>query len=370
MSDTGATQLAKAIEAVCKRCGPVRVMEVCGTHTVSLFRGGVRSMLPPDLKLVSGPGCPVCVSSQGYIDAACALASKPDVTVCTYGDMMRVPGRLGSLQDRKAQGGQVRVVYSPLDAVKLAAADSGTEVVFLAVGFETTAPGHAAAVIEAKRLGLKNFSLLTAQKLVIPAMRALLDVGDVPIDGFLCPGHVSVIIGAGAYQPIADHYRKPCVVAGFEPVQMLQGLLRIVEMVEAAEAGVENVYEVAVSTSGNDIAVRLLDEVFTAGDEVWRAMGVIPRSGLSLRDAYRDFDALARFDLQVGPDYEPPGCRCGEVIQGKLDPKNCALFAHTCTPTTPVGPCMVSSEGTCAAAFKYDRPGIGNAHGRVEREPC
>ncbi|GMU21633.1 MAG: hydrogenase formation protein HypD [Phycisphaerae bacterium] len=353
--------LIKKIHSACRGIPPVRIMEVCGTHTVSLFRSGVKSLLPENVKLISGPGCPVCVTSQGYIDAACALAGRPEVTVCTYGDMVRVPGRAGSLERQRAQGAQVRVVYSPRDAVSYAQAHPERQVVFLGVGFETTAPATAAAVLEAKRLGLDNFYVLTAHKLVIPAMSALLSAGDVPVDGFLCPGHVSVVIGADAYRPIVEQYGKPCVVAGFEPDQMLRGILHLVSQIARREARLENVYPVAVSSLGNQPALKCLLDTFEPADAVWRAMGTIPSSGLTLRSAYRRFDAAQRFNLVVDEDYDPPGCRCGEVIQGKVEPADCPLFGRTCTPLEPVGPCMVSSEGTCAAWYKYGRHGTDRA---------
>lgn len=350
-NETGS--LVERIRGVCAEMGPVRIMEICGTHTVSLFRTGIKSMLPASLKLVSGPGCPVCVTSQGYIDAACALAAQPGVTVCTYGDMVRVPGQTGSLEQKQADGANIVVVYSARDAVKLAERHPGREVVFLAVGFETTAPATAAAVLEAEAKGLANFTVLAGHKLVIPAMAALLAAGDVPIDGFLCPGHVSIIIGAQAYKPIVDLHRKPCVVTGFEAENMLLGILRIVEQLRAGEARLENVYRVAVSDEGNVAARQCMERVLEPGDTVWRAMGTIAESGLVLRQRYRRYDALLRFGLTIGPDYDPPGCRCGEVIQGKVEPSECLLFGTRCTPIQPVGPCMVSSEGTCAAWYKY-----------------
>ncbi len=331
----------------------MQIMEVCGTHTVSLFRSGVKSMLPAGVRLLSGPGCPVCVTSQGYIDAACDLAGRQGVTVCTYGDMVRVPGRLGSLAERRGQGGHVVVVYSTRDALRYAAAHPAEQVVFLAVGFETTAPATAAAVLEARRLGLANFTVLTAHKLVVPAMLALLAEGQVPIRGFLCPGHVSVIIGAAAYEPIVRQFAKPCVVAGFEPPQMLQGILHIARQVAAGQACVENVYGVAVSARGNPAALKLLEEAFAISDAVWRAIGVIPASGLELRAELADFDAARRFDLDLSANDEAPGCLCGQVIQGKVTPADCPLFGQACTPMHAIGPCMVSSEGTCAAWYKY-----------------
>ena len=357
----GVRELADRIAEVAGGLGSIQLMEVCGTHTVALFRTGVKSLLPPALRLVSGPGCPVCVTPQGYIDAACELASRPEVLICTYGDMVRVPGRTGSLERQQACGAAVKVVYSARDAVRLAQKRPQCAVVFLAVGFETTAPATAAAILEADAAGLENFFVLLGHKLVVPAMLALLSAGDVPIDGFLCPGHVSVVIGAKAYQPIVDVYRKPCVVAGFEPEQMMTGILHLVEQVARREARVENVYGVAVRDQGNAVARKWMYKVLEPAPSVWRAIGTIPDSGLILREPYRRFDALGRFGLTIGPDYDPPGCRCGEVIQGKTDPAGCPLFANECTPAKPVGPCMVSSEGTCSAWYKYGRGGASCA---------
>lgn len=339
------------------RLGPVRLMEICGTHTVSLFRTGVKSLIPSNVRMISGPGCPVCVTSQGYIDAACELAARPEITICTYGDMLRVPGQTGSLEERRAGGAEIVVCYSTRDAVRYAIAHPTRQVVFLAVGFETTAPATAAAVVEAEKRRLHNFTVLVSHKLVIPAMTALLSAGDVLIDGFLCPGHVSVVIGAESYRPIVEEYGKSCVVAGFEPDQMLAGIVRLLELIESGVAALDNVYGVAVDGEGSVPARQWLSEVFEPSDTTWRAMGGIPRSGLELRDRYRQFDALHRFGLTIGTDYDPPGCRCGEVIQGKLDPVECPLFAAGCSPRHPIGPCMVSSEGTCAAWFKYQLPG-------------
>jgi len=353
MNDNPTKQLIDRIEDLSRKTGPIQLMEVCGTHTVSLFRSGVKSLMPESVRLVSGPGCPVCVTSQGYIDGACELAGRENVTVCTYGDMVRVPGRLGSLEGKRASGAQVVVVYSARDAVKYAAGHRDREVVFLAVGFETTAPATAAAVLEANRQQLDNFSVLMGHKLVIPVMAALLSAGDVPIDGFLLPGHVSVIIGVEAYRPVVEDYGKPCVVVGFEPVQMLKGIVELLEQIAAGTPQLANVYGVAVRPEGNRVALKTMDDVFEPGDAIWRAMGTIPASGLELRPPYRRFDAASRFDLNIEADYDPPGCRCGDVIQGKLEPADCPLFGKTCTPMKPIGPCMVSSEGTCSAWYKY-----------------
>ncbi len=347
-------QLIARIEAACGKTRP-RIMEVCGTHTVSLFRSGVKSLLPKELELISGPGCPVCVTSQGYIDAACELAMQDGVTVCTYGDMVRVPGRSGSLADMRAGGGRVQVVYSARNALQHALANPQERVVFLGIGFETTAPITAATILEAEQKDARNFFVLEGHKLAVPVMLALLSAGDVPIDGFLCPGHVSVIIGSDAYRPIVDMHHKACTIAGFEPIQMLKGIASLCEQVSAGRAQVENVYGVAVSAQGNVVARQWLDKVFEPASAVWRALGTIDASGLELRPQYKRFDAADQFGVEIGDDYEPAGCRCGDVIQGKANPAQCGLFATTCTPINPIGPCMVSSEGTCAAWYKYNR---------------
>lgn len=333
----------------------IQIMEVCGTHTVAAFRSGIRSMLPANLRLISGPGCPVCVTAQRHIDAAIELATIPNVIVATYGDMLRVPGRLGSLEKQRASGADVRVVTSALRALELARRFPSAQVVFLGVGFETTAPATAATILEAKREGICNFSVLMSHKLVGPVMSALLSTGDVPIDGFLCPGHVSVIIGANAYRQVAARFGKPCVVGGFEPEQMLKALVYLVRQIEQGVARVENVYSAVVSDEGNATARALLQQVFVQADAPWRELGVIPMSGYELAPAYRSFDALRRFGLTLGEDVDDPACRCGDVILGRIDPPACRLFGRKCTPLNPIGPCMVSSEGTCATWYKYKR---------------
>lgn len=346
-------QLAARLQAVCDDAEPMAFMEVCGTHTVALFRTGLKSLLPPALRLVSGPGCPVCVTAQGYIDAAIALAREPGVTVATYGDMVRVPGESGSLAQARAAGGEILVCYGARDAVAHARAHPERQVVFLAVGFETTAPGSAVAVLEAAAAGLENFSILPGHKLVVPAMTALLAAGTVPLQGFLCPGHVSVIIGSQAYAPLVERFAKSCVVAGFEPDSMLRGLLRLAEAARDGTPVLDNTYAGVVAPEGNPQARAIVDRVFTPADATWRAMGVIPDSGLTLRAAYAGFDARTRFGVEVDADCHAPGCRCGEVIQGRCEPAQCGLFGTTCTPIRPIGPCMVSSEGTCAAWYRY-----------------
>ena len=344
---------------LCGRVGRrISIMEVCGTHTVSIFRSGLRALLPDNLRLVSGPGCPVCVTAQRHIDAALDLAVQPGAILVTYGDMLRVPGRHGSLERLRATGADIRVVNSARTALDFARATPQRAVVFLGVGFETTAPATAATVLEAQRGGIRNFSVLMCHKLVVPTMRALLDAGDVPLDGFLAPGHVSVIIGAAAYQPIATGYGRPVVVAGFEPEQVLRGLVALVRQMVEQRSAVENVYSAVVTDSGNRVAQELVARVFVTADAPWRELGVIRQSGLELGSEFRTFDALQRFNVTVGADEDHPACRCGEVITGKAEPAECTAFGTVCTPLNPIGPCMVSSEGTCAAWYKYGRTSL------------
>lgn len=345
--------IAASIQKLMKGQRELRFMEICGTHTVSLFRSGVKSLLPPSIRLVSGPGCPVCVTPQGYLDAACELALESRATILSYGDMVRVPGSKGSLDQAHSLGARVEVVYSARAAVRYAAQHPQEEVVFLAVGFETTAPASAVTVLEARNAGLKNLSLLVGHKTVLPAMRALLADGSATLDGFLCPGHVSVIIGTRVYEPIVKQYARGCVVAGFESESMLNAIERLVTMALTESHAVANCYPSAVRPEGNLQALSLMARVFVTVDTTWRAMGTIPDSGLGLREEFAEFDAARRFDLEVDADSQPAGCRCGEVIQGKITPDQCSLFRSRCTPASPVGPCMVSSEGSCAAWYKY-----------------
>lgn len=344
------------------------LMEICGTHTVSLFRSGVKSLLPASLRLVSGPGCPVCVTPVGYLDAACELALREGVSILSYGDMMRVPGTSLSLAESRAMGARVEVVYSARSAVRYAMEHPGEQVVFLALGFETTTPASALAVLEARAAGLRNFSLLVGHKRVLPAMHALLEDPSLPLDGFLCPGHVSVVIGTRVYENIARSYAKACVVAGFEAESMLCAIERLVAMALSGRPAVENCYPVAVRPEGNRLALELIDRVFEPSDTTWRALGVLPESGLQLRTEFADYDAAQRFGLSLEADSHPPGCRCGEVICGKITPDACPLFRVACTPSDPVGPCMVSSEGSCAAWFKYTGATVREASSLTMRE--
>ena len=337
---------------------PITLMEVCGTHTVAIFRHGVRQLLPKGVRLLSGPGCPVCVTPNIEIDQAIALAGVPGVTLTTFGDMLRVPGSRASLQQARAAGADVRVVYSPLDAVRLAQATPDRQVVFFAVGFETTSPAVAGALAEAKRLGLPNFSAYSAHKVIPPAMRLLLESGEVRVDGFICPGHVSAIIGAEPYVFIAREFNVPCVIAGFEPLDILFAIDMLVAQAVAVRAGtapakVEIQYRRTVHWGGNPAALECLNTVFQVRDAAWRGIGVIPNSGLAFRPEYSDYDASTRFPIDVPPAREHPGCLCGDVLRGAIEPPACKLFGKGCTPEHPIGPCMVSTEGTCAAWYLY-----------------
>jgi len=348
-----ASKMADRIKAICTK--PARFMEICGTHTVAIFKHGIREVLPDHIDLVSGPGCPVCVTATRDIDKAIKLARIPDVIVTTFGDMVRVPGSESSLQREKGRGADVRMVYSTMDALEIARQNPEKKVVFLGVGFETTAPTIAAAVVAAEAEGMENFSVLSSHKLLPPAMDALLSGGELDVSGFMCPGHVSTIIGTTAYEAVASQYHTPCVVMGFEPLDILQGIYMLVSQMEAGEARVEIQYRRAVAPEGNLNALKTMGRVFEPCDAPWRGLGVIPKSGLALRQAYGPLDAEALFDLDV-PDFpEPPGCKCGDILRGVKTPTDCKLFRIVCTPENPVGPCMVSSEGTCAAYYKYSR---------------
>jgi len=347
-------QIRRSVDALAARRRGAQIMEVCGTHTMAIARNGLRTLLPAELKLISGPGCPVCVTGQGYIDQALLLAETDGVVIATYGDMVRVPGQAGSLAEARAAGAVVEVVYSADQAVELAIRRPDVQVVFLGVGFETTAPGTALAIRRAQAEGVANFSVLAAHKVMLPAMRALLGADDVRVDGYLCPGHVSVILGWRAYEPLVREFGRPCVVAGFEPLGVLAGIAEILSQLVADRPAACTVYP-PVSPDGNVAALQLLDEVFAPADAEWRGLGVIGGSGLAIRDELAAFDAVRRFDVPHIESPEMPGCRCGDIISGRCSPFECTLFAKRCNPRDPVGPCMVSSEGACAAAYKYDR---------------
>lgn len=341
------------MDAACKALGrQINIMEVCGTHTVAIFRNGIRSTLPKRLKLLSGPGCPVCVTDQSYIDIVLQIADRDDCIIATYGDMIRVPGKGGSLETKHTKA-NVKIVLSSEDALQLAKDNPKKTVVFVAVGFETTAPATAVVVKEAAEQNIGNFCILSGHKLVVPAMRALVSEKNDNIDAFLCPGHVSVIIGYGAFTEIVENFSRPCVVAGFEPMQIIEGLAEICRQLSAGKAELKSVYKAAVTEQGNTTAQKIMAECFEAADGYWRGLGKIEKSTLKLRDQYSRFDALTRFNITEIPGEDTSGCRCGEVLCGLIEPPECGLFKKSCTTETPVGPCMVSSEGACAAWFKY-----------------
>jgi hydrogenase expression/formation protein HypD len=346
-----ARSLARRIAAEADR--EMALMEVCGTHTMAIGRHGIRSLLPPSVRLLSGPGCPVCVTAAEDIDRVVLMARDHDVVVTTFGDMFRVPGSLGSLEDARAAGARVEIVYSPLEAVARARRAPGEEVVFVGVGFETTTPTVAAAARTAREEGLANFSILPLAKTVPPALAAILEAGEARVDGFLLPGHVCAILGTEPLAFVARVHRRPAVVTGFEPVDILQGIAMLAAQLRQGRAAVEIQYTRVVKAAGNPVARALVEEVFLPADAPWRAIGTIPASGLAFREEYRSLDARERFPVAVPPPREDPGCRCGEILMGLVQPRECPLFGTRCTPLTPVGPCMVSSEGVCAAHYKY-----------------
>ena len=331
------------------------IMEICGGQTHSIMRNGIDQLLPPNVHLVHGPGCPVCVTPLETIERALVIASRPGVILTSFGDMLRVPGSSKDLFMARSEGADVRIVFSPLEALQIARDNPEREVVFLAVGFETTAPANAMAVWQAAREGIGNFSELVSQVMVPPAMSAILSSPDNLVQGFLAAGHVCAIMGWEEYEPVSKRFRVPIVPAGFEPVDLLAGILQVLKMLEEGATGVVNAYGRIVSREGNPDARRVMNEVFKVADRPWRGIGVIPESGLVLRDAYARFDAEKRFDVGHISPMESPLCRSGEVLQGHLKPSECEAFGRECTPMTPLGATMVSSEGACAAYFKYHR---------------
>jgi hydrogenase expression/formation protein HypD len=346
-----ARRLVAAIRALVSR--PWRIMEVCGGQTHGILRFGLDQLLPAGIDLIHGPGCPVCVTPLERIDQALAIAQRPGVTFCSFGDMLRVPGSGGDLLTVKAQGGDVRVVYSPLDAVALARARPDREVVFFAVGFETTAPANALAVLEARRLGLRNFSMLVAQVTVTPAMAAILAEPDCKVDGFLAAGHVCTVMGIGRYRPLAARHRVPIVVTGFEPLDLLEGLFLCLRQLEQGRHEVEIPYRRLVRAGGNRVAQARVRSVFQLQDRAWRGLGVIPGSGLGLRERFAAFDAARRFPAAGPGAPEPAECQAGRVLRGLLKPPECPAFGSRCRPEHPLGAPMVSAEGACAAYFRY-----------------
>lgn len=329
------------------------LMEVCGTHTHAIRRAGIHQLLPEGVRLLSGPGCPVCVTGSGYIEQAIRLSRKPKLIITTFGDLLRVPGNTGDLSQARAEGSKIRVIYSPLDALEIAQANPKEEVVFLGVGFETTAPVVALAVKQARQREIHNFSVLPAFKVLKPALEALLNSFDVKIQGLIAPGHLSVITGAEAFSFLADQYRLPTVVTGFKPEEIWLGIIALLKQIKEGQAKLENKYAAAVTDQGNLLAQQLLKEIFKKENTEWRGLGLVENSGLGLADDYQEYDSRERFGLTEIPSEEPSVCRCGEILIGKAMPEECPLFSKVCNPENPVGPCMVSAEGSCAAHFYY-----------------
>ena len=333
----------------------VKLMEVCGTHTMSIARSGLRELLPEGLELISGPGCPVCVTPTGYVDAAIELARRPEVIITTFGDMVRVPGRSTTLERIKGEGADVRIVYSPMKSLEIAADAPERTVVFLGVGFETTAPATATLVKTAAELETENFVMLGAHKLIPPALRAICSDDELAVDGFLLPGHVSVVIGAEPYGFIADEFNRPCTITGFEPEDVLEAAAMLLEQMLAGKAEVQNQYRRVVHAEGNPTARERTREVYEVSTACWRGLGEVPQSGLEVRTRYAKWEAKRRFEIEIRTEEPETGCRCGDVLRGKAHPRECPLFGSRCTPATAVGPCMVSSEGACAASYRYEQ---------------
>ncbi len=347
--------LVRQIEDAATRLGrEATIMEVCGTHTHTVAGAGLRRMMPPGIRLVSGPGCPVCVTPVGFLDRALALARLPDTVLCTFGDLMRVPSSTISLEQARAEGLDIRIVYSPRDAVAIAKENPDKRVIFLAVGFETTVPTFAAAMAEAEQLEIANFLILPGNKVIPPAMVALVEDPDLSVDGFLLPGHVSVLTGWEVFRFLAETHGVPGAVVGFSPTDVLRGVLELLEQNIDGRAETKNLYSRVVSPEGNTAAYELVERFFEPAADDWRGFGEIPASGLALRPEWIHRDA-SRIAVEVPPPVEPVGCRCGDVLRGVIDPPECPLFDSGCSPDTPVGACMVSSEGTCSAWFRHER---------------
>ena len=348
--------LAKKIIAKLKELNieQAAYMEVCGTHTVNASKFGIKQALPENLRLISGPGCPVCVTDNRELDIAIGMLREHGITLVTFGDMMRVPSSYSSLEKEKANGKDIRVIYSPIDALNLAIKNPEKDFVLFGVGFETTAPMIAHTIKVASKKKIKNFYVYSVHKLIPPALKALVVDEDLRINGFLCPGHVSVIIGSNPYKFIARDYKIPCVITGFEPLDILQGILMLAKQTKEKEAKVEIQYKRGVNKEGNKVALELINDVFDKSDALWRGLGLIKNSGLVIKERYSQFDVLKKFPVEPPPIKEHKGCKCGDVLKGTTLPYDCPLFRNVCNPQNPVGPCMVSSEGSCAAYYHYE----------------
>jgi len=331
----------------------VKLMEVCGTHTMAIFRHGIRDIIPKNITLLSGPGCPVCVTAIKDVDVAIAISKLENYLLTTFGDMMRVPGSRQSFYHAQAEGAHIKIVYSPMDALNIAKENKDLNVVFFATGFETTSPSIAGTLMEAERMDIRNFSIYSTHKLVPPALKALLDSRDVKVEGFFLPGHVCAITGSKPYEFIATDYRIPSVVTGFEATDILEATMMLLEQISSKKAAVEIQYKRVVKAEGNQKAISLLDEYFEPCDAYWRGIGIIPKSGLTLREKYKRWDVSSVYQIDVSDSQEPKACQCGAILRGIKIPTDCPLFGRTCTPEHPVGACMVSTEGSCAAYYKY-----------------
>jgi hydrogenase expression/formation protein HypD len=338
-----------------KPSGVFNIMEVCGTHTMAISRGGLRQLIPDEVNLISGPGCPVCVTSNEDIDRIIGIIRKYKVTLFTFGDMIRVPGSHSSLQLEKSRGSDIRICYSPEDSLDYAKENPDSKILLVAIGFETTAPLTAVLINRAFRENIKNFYIFNTHKLVPPVLKILLEDPDIKIDSFLCPGHVSAIIGSRPYQFIPDKYGIPCVISGFEPVDIMESIDMLLKQHKYRKPAVQIQYTRVVKPEGNPKALSLINDIFEPCDSSWRGFGILGFSGLKLREKYSAFDAYGSFPVKIVDSREPPGCRCGDVLKGIITPYDCGLFAKKCTPENPIGPCMVSSEGSCAAFYKYNR---------------
>jgi hydrogenase expression/formation protein HypD len=331
----------------------IKLMEFCGGHTVAIFKHGLRQLLPSNIEMLSGPGCPVCVTASADLDRAIAMGKLPNVIITSFGDMVRVPGSSGSLQKAKAEGADVRIVYSVQDALKIVKDNPEKSIIFIGIGFETTAPTIAASILQAEQEKIKNYYVLSLHKVCPPIMKAILELGEVKLDGIICPGHVSAIIGARPYQFLPDEYNIACAISGFEPVDILMAVDSLVEQIESGHPRVDITYRRGVKEEGNTEALHLMEKVFEIGEADWRGIGIVPQSGLKIRPEYEKYDAAKNFTVKVSPGREPKGCICGAVLRGVSTPLECKLFKVACTPERPIGPCMVSSEGSCATYYQY-----------------
>ena len=352
-SNSNKNYISSLLKDIQSETGEIALMEVCGTHTMAIAKSGIRNLLPPNLRLLSGPGCPVCVTAQGDIDAVIDLSERSGIILVTFGDMMRVPGNSSSLQEARSRGADIRVAYSPLDALEIARQNPQKEVVFLGIGFETTAPAVAISAEKAQQEGINNYSVLSLHKVVPPALEVIFSDPDIRVDGLICPGHVSIVIGLGPYIELTQKYHQPCVVTGFETLDILEGIVMLLQQIRQGEARAEIQYKRVVRAEGNRVAQETLKKVFVTVGARWRGLGFIEDSGLEFSRKYEELDARKKFEVPEYEDIAIKGCACGDVLTGRITPHECPLFSRVCTPINPIGPCMVSHEGACAAYYSY-----------------